>query len=449
MANGNLPRRIIKETQRLLSEPAPGISASPSEDNMRYFNVMILGPTQSPYEAQLQKLDLSSNYLRGEIPTKLGRLASLFDLKLNDNKLSGNIPQVFGKLSNLENLNLAANNLSGPIPIELVRNTTDEPRQVHNQNLFAIWSYDGKMVYENIIEATENFSTKHWVGEGGCGTVYRADLPSGQVVAVKKLHESPDGDLTNLQSFMSEIRALIEIRHQNIVKLYGYCSHPRHLFLVYEFLEGGSSGNMLSTKDQVLQFDWIKRVNVAKGVANALSYMHHNCSPPIIHRDISSKNALLDLEYVAHISDFGTAKFLKLDSSNWTSFAQTYGYAAAPELAYIMEVNERCDVYSFGVHTLELIMGKHLGDLISSLSSLSSFSSSTSTVHGILLKDVLDQRLLPPKNQVAEQVVMVVKLSFACLQTNPLSRPSMRQVAMKLSDDHVTMKISDDQSPPL
>ncbi|KAI8003147.1 putative leucine-rich repeat receptor-like protein kinase [Camellia lanceoleosa] len=114
-----------------------------------------------------------------------------------------------------------------------------------------------------------------------------------------------------------------------------------------------------------------------------------------------------------------------------------------------MEVNERCDVYSFGVLTLELITGKHPGDLISSLSSSSSFSLSTSTVHGILLKDVLDQRLLPPKNQVAEQVVMVAKLAFACLQANPLSRPTMRQVAMKLSDDHIIMKISDDQSPPL
>ncbi|RAL45440.1 hypothetical protein DM860_014829 [Cuscuta australis] len=58
MANTNLPRRIIKETQRLLSEPAPGISASPSEDNMRYFNVMILGPTQSPYEGGVFKLEL-------------------------------------------------------------------------------------------------------------------------------------------------------------------------------------------------------------------------------------------------------------------------------------------------------------------------------------------------------------------------------------------------------
>ncbi|KAI8003151.1 putative leucine-rich repeat receptor-like protein kinase [Camellia lanceoleosa] len=112
----------------------------------------------------------------------------------------------------------------------------------------------------------------------------------------------------------------------------------------------------------------------------------------------------------------------------------TFGYTA-PELAYTMEVNERCDVYSFGVLTLEVIMGKHPGDLIYSLSSSSSSSSSTSTAHGILLKDVLDQRLAAPENQVAEQVFMVAKLAFACLQANPLSRPTMRQVAMKLSDD--------------
>ncbi|GMP79933.1 hypothetical protein CsSME_00035243 [Camellia sinensis var. sinensis] len=216
------------------------------------------------------------------------------------------------------------------------------------------------MVYESIIEATENFSTKYCVGEGGCGTVYKADLTTDQVVAVKKLHISSDGDLANLKGYTSEISTLTKIRHRNIVELYGYCSHQRHSFLVYEFLEGGSLGKILSTEDHALYFDWIKRVNVVKDVANALSYMHHECSPAIIHRDISSKNVLLDLESVAHISDFGTARFLKPDSSNWTSFAGTFGYTAP-------------------------------GDLIYSLSSSSSSSSSTSTAHGILLKD-LDRR---------------------------------------------------------
>ncbi|KAI8003148.1 MDIS1-interacting receptor like kinase 2 [Camellia lanceoleosa] len=104
-----------------------------------------------------------------------------------------------------------------------------------------------------------------------------------------------------------------------------------------------------------------------------------------------------------------------------------------------MEVNEKCDVYSFGVLALEVIMGKHPGDLISSLSSSSS-SSSTSTAQGIFLKDVLDQRLLPPRNEVAEQVVVVVKLAFACLHTTPLSRPTMQQVATILSTQRPTLQ---------
>ena len=145
---------------------------------------------------------------------------------------------------------------------------------------------------------------------------------------MKKIHSSLDVELVRLKGFTSEICALTEIRHHNIVKLYGFCSHPRHSFLVYEFLDGGSLGELLSSKDQAVDFDWIKRASVVKGVANALSYMHHDCSPPIIHRDISSKNVLFDSEYVARISDFGTTRFMMPDSSNWTSFTGTFGYTA-------------------------------------------------------------------------------------------------------------------------
>ena len=97
-----------------------------------------------------------------------------------------------------------------------------------------------------------------------------------------------------------------------------------------------------------------------------------------------------------------------------------------------MEVNEKCDVYSFGVLTLEVIMGNHLGDLISLL--LSSLSSATtSTTHDIQLKDILDQRLKSPRNQVAFKVVLIAKLALACLATNPKSRPTMQEVSKKLS----------------
>ena len=98
-----------------------------------------------------------------------------------------------------------------------------------------------------------------------------------------------------------------------------------------------------------------------------------------------------------------------------------------------MEVNEKCDVYSFGVLTLEIIMGKHPGDLISFLSSLLSSSATSSAAHNILLKDILDQRLEPPENEVLLKVVSIVKLAFACLATNPKSRPAMQEVSRELS----------------
>jgi serine/threonine protein kinase len=112
------------------------------------------------------------------------------------------------------------------------------------------------------------------------------------------------------------------------VKLYGFCSHSQLSFLVYEFIEKGSLEKILIDDEQAIAFDWNKRVNVIKDVANALCYMHHDCSLPIVHRDISSKNILLDNEFVARVSDFGTAKLLNLNLTDSTSFACTFGYAA-------------------------------------------------------------------------------------------------------------------------
>ncbi|XP_028077174.1 probable leucine-rich repeat receptor-like protein kinase At1g35710 [Camellia sinensis] len=292
------------------------------------------------------------------------------------------------------------------------RNKVNEPSHAAKENLFEIWSYDGKLVYENITEDIENFNTNHCVGVGGYGTVYRVELPSGQVVAIKKLHNSQDDELVVVKSFMSEIQALRKIRHRNIVKLYGFCSHPWHLFLVYEFLEGGSLRKILSSEKQAVDFEWTKR-------------------------DISSNNVLLDSECVAHISDFGTARPINPDSSNWTSFAGTF-VDTAPELAFTMEVNEKCDVSSFRVLALEVIMGKHPCNLISSLPSS---SLSESNIQGMFLKDILDQSLPTSTNQVAHRVVLIAKLAFACLCARPQSRPTMQQVSVVLSRQSPSLQI--------
>ncbi|KAI3685350.1 hypothetical protein L6452_34592 [Arctium lappa] len=181
---------------------------------------------------------------------------------------------------------------------------------------------------------------------------------------------------------------------------------------------------MLDEENEAMRLDWSKRLNIIKGVADALSYMHHDCSPPIVHRDLSSKNILLDADYEAHVSDFGTAKFLKLDSSNWSELAGTYGYIA-PEFAYTMRVTEKCDVYSFGVLTLEVIKGQHPHDLISVL--LSPFSEKVDS------KDLMDHRTAPPSLQTKKILESVIMVAIECLQTIPERRPTMYQVSTCLS----------------
>ncbi|CDP20009.1 unnamed protein product [Coffea canephora] len=152
--------------------------------------------------------------------------------------------------------------------------------------------------------------------------------------------------------------------------------------------------------------------------------MHHDCSPPIVHRDISSNNILLDPECEAHVSDFGTSKFLRRDSSNWSSLAGTYGYVA-PEFAYTMKVNEKCDVYSFGVLTMEVIKGKHPGDLIANLLS--------SKREEIELKDLLDQRLLYPNQEIEKNLISILKLARECLHVDPQCRPTMLIICRLIS----------------
>ncbi|XP_060173156.1 MDIS1-interacting receptor like kinase 2-like [Lycium barbarum] len=209
------------------------------------------------------------------------------------------------------------------------RNQIEQREQT--KDLFSAWSFDRKMTYENIIIATEGFNSKYCIGNGGQGSVFKVELPSGQVVTVKKFHPLHSGELNSLKIFENETKTLLKIRHRNIVKLYGFCSHERHSFLVYEFLEGGNLSERLRNDEKATELDWIKRVSIVRGVAYALSYMHHECSPPILHRDISSKNVLLDHEDRPHLSDFCTAKLLRPNSSNWTSFAGTFGYVAPGE----------------------------------------------------------------------------------------------------------------------
>ncbi|XVE68110.1 hypothetical protein DITRI_Ditri09bG0043100 [Diplodiscus trichospermus] len=190
-------------------------------------------------------------------------------------------------------------------------------------------------------------------------------------------------------------------------------------------MERGSLFCVLCNDAEAGELNWIKRVEIIKCVAHALSYLHHDCTPPIVHRDVSSNNILLNSNLEAFVADFGTARMLHLHSSNLTIRAGTYGYVA-PELVYTMIMTEKCDkcdVYSYVIVVMETLMGKHPGELVSSLSSPSS-------LQNIMLMDILDQRLSPPTSpMVAKNIVLAATMAFSCLNPDPQCRPTMKQAS--------------------
>ncbi|MED6186824.1 hypothetical protein PIB30_070414 [Stylosanthes scabra] len=407
-------------------------------------------------------VDLSRNHLNGSIPSQIGHY--LLYLDLNGNNLSGKKPKELDSVpfcylycnpllddgyydcsdsqdqldydhhdnhfrpSMVLVLIIVASVLIsfGCIAVGICVLRSRHRHKLKNKaekhgDLFSIWNYDGKIAFEDIIEVTEDFDIRYCIGAGTYGSVYKAQLPSGKTVALKKLHKTESENPSFYKSFCNEVEVLTEIRHRNIIRLYGYCMHNRCMFLVYEYLERGSLFYNLANEMEAKELNWRKRVKIIKGTAFALAYMHHHCTPPIVHRDISSNNILLNSELEACVSDFGTARLLDPDSSNQTLLVGTYGYVA-PELAYTMSVTTKCDVYSFGVVALETMMGHHPGELSSTVSK--------ACTQQLLVKDLLDPRIpVPSCGKDMQDVVLVLKLALACLSLDPKTRPSMQDVA--------------------
>ncbi|XP_052291832.1 MDIS1-interacting receptor like kinase 2-like isoform X2 [Citrus sinensis] len=449
-------------------------------------------PTQfEKLQLQLSELDLSQNFLEGEIPSQICNMESLVKLNLSYNQLSGFIPNCFEDMHGLSSIDISYNRLQGPVPfskafrdapaealqgnrglcgddkglssckafrssrrasvkkliimillpllgvlalsiisIGLLFNSrrtkmvsqTGQSSPANASGFLSTLTLEGKITYDQIIRATNDFDEKYCIGKGAQGSLYKAKLQSEDLIAVKKFNSQLPGEKADKKEFLREITVLTEIRHRNIVKFYGFCTHARHSFLVYEYLENGSLSVILNNDTSAEELGWSRRINVIKGIAHALSYLHHDCIPPIVHRDISSKNVLLDLEYEAHVSDFGIAKFIQPDSSNWTEFAGTYGYVA-PELAYTMKVTAKCDVYSFGVLALEVIKGKHPRDFLSNVSSSNP---------NILVNEMLDPRLPPLSVDIRGKVISIMEVAFLCLDNNPESRPNMQTICQLL-----------------
>ncbi|PPD75065.1 hypothetical protein GOBAR_DD27998 [Gossypium barbadense] len=403
-------------------------------------------------------LDLHGNELEGELPNGIDSLKKLNELNLANNKFSGKIPDGIGSLSVLNYLDLSDNQLTGRIPLTLQSLKLNQLNLSNNLLSGELPPLFDKDMYKNCFLGNPglcgNYSgscggkdeDKHKdnvIGRGSSGKVYKVVLSSGEAVAVKKLWgglkkgcDSVDLEKGHAESqvqddgFQAEVETLGKIRHKNIVKLWCSCTTRDCKLLVYEYMPNGSLGDLLhSCKSGSL--GWPTRYKIIVDAAEGLSYLHHDCVPPIVHRDVKSNNILLDGDFGARVADFGVAKVVDAAgkvAKSMSVIAGSCGYIA-PEYAYTLRVNEKSDIYSFGVVILELVTGRLPIDPEFGEKDLVKWVCTTLDQKGV--DYVLDSKLNPC---FKEEMCKVLNIGLLCTSPLPINRPSMRRVVKLLQE---------------
>ncbi|XP_057736833.1 LRR receptor-like serine/threonine-protein kinase FEI 1 [Arachis stenosperma] len=437
--------------------------------------------------SQLQSLDISSNSLSGNIPALLGKLYNIKNFNLSSNFLSGPIPSD-GVLANFTGSSFIGNRGLCGMQIDVTCPGSNPQSPTSDQNgkkkysgrllisasatvgallsvaLMCFWGcflykkfgkkdrislamdvgegasivmFHGDLPYssKDIIKKLETLNEEHIIGVGGFGTVYKLAMDDGNVFALKrivKLNEGFD------RFFERELEILGSIKHRHLVNLRGYCNSPTSKLLIYDYLPGGSLDEALHEKSE--QLDWDARLNIIIGAAKGLAYLHHDCSPRIIHRDIKSSNILLDGNLDARVSDFGLAKLLEDEESHITTIvAGTFGYLA-PEYMQSGRATDKSDVYSFGVLTLEVLSGKRPTD--------ASFIEKGLNVVGWLNFLISENRRREIVDPLCEGVQMetldaLLSVAIQCVSSNPEDRPNMHRVVQFFESEIMTPCPSD------
>ncbi|XP_073034964.1 uncharacterized protein [Primulina eburnea] len=426
-------------------------------------------------------LSLARNRFQGSIPQSVGNLVSLETLDLSHNNLSGTIPMSLEKLQYLKYFDVSFNQLSGPIPTggpfqsfssqffvsnvglcgdskygvpPCHENTITESKRKKvilrivyiflgiSVLVFAITlsyilaryrkknktetptniSFDtapSRVLYEELVKATEGFNENHLLGKGSYGSVYKGTLQNGEDVAIKVFNLQSEG---GFKSFDTECEVMRRLRHRNLCKVIGSCSNEDFKALVLQYMPNGSLGQWLYSENNFL--DIVQRLNIMIDVACALEYLHHGYSIPIVHCDLKPSNVLLDDDMVAHLSDFGVAKLLSDGVSvTLTRTLATLGYIA-PEYGSEGLVTVKCDVYSYGIILMEVFTrtkpnySKFTGDL-----SLRSWVNDS--VPNALVR-VIDLELLRGDEQHSSEklecLVSIMEIALQCSMENPSER---------------------------
>ncbi|KAK1556928.1 hypothetical protein Q3G72_014792 [Acer saccharum] len=442
----------------------------------------------------LTYLDLSQNQLSGPIPLQISQIHILNYFNVSWNHLNASLPKELGYTKSLTSADFSHNNFSGLIPefgqysffnsTSFVGNpqlcgsnlnpcnySSNSPLQLHDQNgtkshvpgkyklLFALGLLVCSLVFavlaiiktrkvrkssnswkltafqklefgsEDILECVKDNNV---IGRGGAGIVYRGAMPNGEQVAVKKLLGITKGS-SHDNGLSAEIQTLGKIRHRNIVRLIAFCSNKVTNLLVYEYMPNGSLGEVLHGKRGGF-LKWDTRLKIAIEAAKGLCYLHHDCCPLIIHRDVKSNNILLNSDFEAHVADFGLAKFFFQDTGNsecMSAIAGSYGYIA-PEYAYTLKVDEKSDVYSFGVVLLELITGRRpVGDFGEDGLDIVQWTKMQTDSNKEGVVKILDQRL--SNNIPLSEAMQVFFVAMLCVQEQSVQRPTMREVVQMLA----------------
>ncbi|ONH92646.1 hypothetical protein PRUPE_8G186700 [Prunus persica] len=286
-----------------------------------------------------------------------------------------------------------------------------------------------KMKLGDLMKASNNFHKDNIIGSGRTGTMYKAVLDDGTPLMVKRLQESQHSE----KEFLSEMATLGNIEHRNLVPLLGFCVAKRERLLVYKYMPNGTLHDQLHPMDAdgAKIMEWPTRLKIGIGAARGLAWLHHNCNPRIIHRNISSKCILLDADFEPKISEFGLARLMNPIDTHLSTFVNgefgDLGYVA-PEYARTLLATPKGDVYSFGTVLLELVTGEratHIakapedfkGNLVEWIMQLSSQSQ---------LQDALDKSLVG--KGVNEELFQFLKVACNCVVLTPKERPTMFEV---------------------
>lgn len=428
----------------------------------------------------LQYMRFNNNSLSGAFPTSLTSMTQLIFLDLSYNNLSGPVPRFAAKTFNIVGNPLICATGSEPdcygtqlMPMSMNLNSSQTAppgrtrshklslvfgssvgcvsliilifglflwwRQRRNQQMF----FDVKerhheevslgnlrrFQFRELQVATHNFSSKNVLGKGGFGIVYKGILQDGTVVAVKRLK---DGNAIGGEiQFQTEVEMISLAVHRNLLRLYGFCMTPTERLLVYPYMSNGSVASRLKGKPVL---DWSTRKRIALGAARGLLYLHEQCDPKIIHRDVKAANILLDDCCEAVVGDFGLAKLLDHQDSHVTTAVRgTVGHIA-PEYLSTGQSSEKTDVFGFGILLLELITGQRALEFGKAANQKGAMLDWVKKIHQEKKLEMLVDKDLK-NNYDRIELEEMVQVALLCTQYLPGHRPKMSEVVRMLEGD--------------